>query len=76
MNLFLQSVGNSSSAIHGALVGNVQYLYLKGDVIVADADLELLLSNDVLFWPVRVIFPLCVAEIGIRSTGFCGLRTL
>ena len=33
--------------------------HLKSDVIVANANLELLLSDDVLFWPVRVIFPLC-----------------
>ena len=47
-----------SSAIDGIVVGNVRYRYLKGDVIVSNADLELLFSNDVLFWPVGVIFPL------------------
>jgi len=59
MSRFLPSTNNSSSAIHGAIPGHVQYPYLKRDVIVANANLELLLSNDVLFWPVRVIFPLC-----------------
>lgn len=33
--------------------------HFKSDVIVANANLELLLSNDVLFRPVRVIFPFC-----------------
>lgn len=54
----------------------LQYPCLKSDVIVADADLELLLSNDVLFWPVRVILSLGVAEIGIRTGALSGLRTL
>ena len=56
---FLRSINSSSSAIHGSILGNVRYPYLKGDVIVADTDLKLLLSNDVLFRPVGVIFPFC-----------------
>jgi hypothetical protein len=53
------------------------YPYLKGDVIIGNADLELLLSNDVLFWPIRVVFPLCAWRgSGIHSTAFGGLRTL
>ncbi len=33
------------------------YSHLKRDVVVSDADLELLLANDVLLGPVRVVFP-------------------
>ena len=47
-----------SSAINRPILGNVCYRYLKGDVIVPNADLELLLSYNVLFRPVGVIFPL------------------
>ena len=48
---------NNRSVIHGAIPGNVVYPYFKGDMIVANADFELLLSDDVLFRPIRVIFP-------------------
>ena len=30
---------------------------LKGDMVVSNTDFKLLLSNDVLFRPVRIIFP-------------------
>ena len=49
---------NNRSVIHGAIGGNVWYPYFKSNVIVANTDLELLLSNNVLFWPIRVILPL------------------
>jgi hypothetical protein len=31
--------------------------YLERDMVIANTDLELLLPNNVLFWPVRVVFP-------------------
>lgn len=58
-NRSLRSICTNSSAIHGPIPGNAWHPYFKGDMIVANADLELLLANDVLFWPIRVIFPLC-----------------
>jgi len=34
-----------------------QNTHFEGNMIISDADFELLLPDDVLFWPVRVIFP-------------------
>jgi len=31
--------------------------YLECDVVISNTDLELLLPNNILFWPVRVVFP-------------------
>ena len=31
--------------------------HLERNMVVADADLELLLANNVLLWPIGVIFP-------------------
>jgi hypothetical protein len=32
--------------------------YLECDVVVSDADLQLLFADDVFLWPVRVVFPI------------------
>lgn len=36
--------------------------YFERDVVISDANLQLLLSDDVLLWPVRVIFPVKKVE--------------
>ena len=32
--------------------------HFKRDVIISDADFQLLLADDVFLWPVRIVFPL------------------
>ena len=57
--------------IEGRLISS----HFKGDVIVTNADFELLFSDNVLFWPIRVVFPLYLISYRI-PTAFDGLRTL
>jgi hypothetical protein len=42
--------------------------YFECDMIVSDADLQLLFSDDIFLWPVRVVFPLDI-KWGVRKKG-------
>jgi len=72
--LFTTTARQRSTVLYRGTSGILPYL--KGDVIVTNADLELLLSNDVLFRPIRIILPFLWQRSGIQPIAFSGLRTL
>jgi len=49
------------------------YTYFECDVIVSDADLQLLFTDDIFLWPVCVVFPLVGGE-GKEGKAYVRLR--